>query len=261
LSTVNIDCNQTQNRNIQAPRSYTLRIIDGGVSDNYPANELRIGDVVRVGTPLGKTGAVDSNPATADFDHLHLEMWLARGYLQPRQDQPPRSEDDHSLNINPFLLYSNTTLNVSVGPDGTHLQGYFPEDLNQPGRPVSFSSGLTIGQLTEWSLGGLNFRYQNESFYKTLEQNSNNSEVEWSPGMYPLAVQPLTINQLVVMLSSQYGQVPYIPIDCPLYSSDNPNLNQLLPFLIFEGPNGAYPLRQVAVCAMPDLHNESPYPA
>jgi hypothetical protein len=195
----------------------------GVCGQNMTEYELpRIGDVVLTGTPLGQTGG------DPDFDHLHLEVWFARGYLRPN------SGADNSLNLNPFLMYSTTTF------EQHKLQFYFPREL--PGRPIKSSLGVVEGELTNWSQGTFNIASAVQySFFAT--QTTDTPGVEWPYDMAPLSFgAQLSFTELMEYLPELYSTYPYQDVNCTV--SNDPSRN---------------PPRQIAACDLSDLKDDSTY--
>lgn len=215
--------------NYELPR---FRYPDPGI-DVVHVNDIRVGDVVRVGTVLGQTGSKSSE---LDPDHLHLEIWLARGYIKP--DWAGLSGPDNSININPYLMYTASAILDHA------LQNYFPKEIFLKDKPVLENFGIAIGELTYWSLGGVNFVAGLSSAFYTNLKNHPGSGVEWDNFMYRLvSFQPFTLSDLIGFLEDRYGQNPYIPIDCPIAIENVPTRNPQQ--------------MEIASCIMPDLQDHN----
>jgi hypothetical protein len=202
-----------------------------GAGDTIVVDAVREGDVVYAGTVLGQTGA-------GEVDHLHLEIWIARGYLKATQADINSTEINRSLVINPFLMYRSPILPQHV------LQGYYPTEIYSylGSVPEDGHFGLDADDLTQWSLGGLDFslNVDGTGFYSV--QTTNTPGPEWSNGIYPLVTAtPLTISDLIGFMLDHYTTNPYVPIDCPV--------------TIESTPNSLPQTREIATCVMPDLQD------
>jgi hypothetical protein len=182
----------------------------------------RIGDVVRIGDPLGQTGGDPS------FDHLHLEVWFARGYLRPS------SGPDNSLDINPILMFSTSLLAQH------NFQFYFPNPL--PKNPITDSLGIADNELSKWSVGAFNIASATSySFYAA--QIPANSGIEWPFDMAPLVpVNQLNYTELMEYLPQLFATYPYQPVNC-----------------IISIDTSRSPAREIAVCDLSDLVDNSSY--
>lgn len=147
-----------------------------------------VGDVVRVGTPLGQTGA-DS------FDHLHLSVFFARGFAKPYNNN-----ENNAYYISPILMYSNPIYTLH------NFQNYFPYRVTD-GRTVFKFERLGIGatcsgyldcELNRWSGGGFNayntdgngavYAYSSQYAFWAVQTPTPPppNHVEWSTDFYPL---------------------------------------------------------------------------
>jgi hypothetical protein len=205
--------------------NYTLPMFRyPGSQDVVPADAIRTGDVVRAGDVLGQTGA-------DEVDHLHLEIWLAQGYL--KSVQAGVQQPDHALSINPLLMFASPVVDQHL------IQDYFPVTRSLE-RPVIDGLGISIGELDLWSLGGLNqYLGSGSGFYSA--QNPQQTGVEWPFGLYPRPlIEPLSINDLIGFLETRYGaDSRFVPINCPV------TIETVL--------NRVPEQREIASCPMPDL--------
>jgi hypothetical protein len=166
----------------------------------YPVAIL--GDIVYVGTPLGQTRIVSG------FDHLHLEVYFARGYQRPG--------GAGIFNLNPLLMYTEQVANLH------NFYNYFPRSgIIGPalvGSNNELRLGIQDGQLSAWTLGAFNLARGTEPDFWAVQTYEPDGEIEWSYGMYPILPgnHSASITTLDEALSIQYAAFPFVSPNCPI---------------------------------------------
>lgn len=138
-----------------------------------------VGTVVRRGQFLGTTGGHPS------VDHLHYEMYLARGF----------ETGSSAININPLLLYSIDLIETHT-EENHFFRAYYPVIADWSNRdpatqvvegpPLSYVRyGIFEGDLNKWSQGGLRMRgVQNQHIFWNIQTPIPYREVDWYLDMY-----------------------------------------------------------------------------
>jgi len=186
-----------------------------------------IGEVVRTGDVVGFTSidycpsnssdpnctAGSPNPNGNQYDHLHLEIWLADGYIRD-------SEPANDVSINPILLYDNNVAQYHL--NGTHnLSVYYPRNRENPDDTTLDYDQYGIireNNLNIFSIGGVNpDRGAVENFWNT-QIPIPAGVIEWPSSMYPLSINDIvfTTHDLVLFLDGRYLLAPYQPPNCPV---------------------------------------------
>ncbi len=213
--------------------------IECALVDITPCNgqyELpRVGDVVRSGEVLGQTGARDGNPDTYDFDHLHLSVFLARGFARS-------STSDNAFYLNPVLMFRADIFDLH------YFQTYFPYRIGTRNL-VGETKGIAGGELHYWSAGGFNSApnggNEANSFWNVQTPiPAPPNQVEWPYDNYPLipSNNPIRIEELVEYLDQSFTNFPYQSVNC------------IVSFDVLRTPG-----RERATCDLSDLNNENPY--
>jgi hypothetical protein len=173
--------------------------------------------------PLGVTGATSWN----DYDHLHLEIFLARGYYR-------NSRGDTSVILNPLLLFRDQEANtISQWIDDNY--NYHPVEYLSGGATLSPTEALGIldGQLDKWSTGGNDANHMAAQPTPTPSGNFWNVQtpvpegsVEWPTTMFALDQndQPQAPHWLVDFVFSLFVNDPYIAPNCDTANTSNYNL-------------------------------------
>jgi predicted outer membrane repeat protein len=159
------------------------------------------GDTVYVGTPLGQTRPVDG------FDHLHLEIYFARGYQ--------RAGGAGIFNLNPLLMYTEQVANLH------NLYNYFPRSQINGSALVGNGDqtsrlGITDGQLGDWTFGAFNLARGTEAGFWQVQVANPDGQVEWPYDMYPILPenQSSTVTTLGEALTIQYQTFPFVSPNC-----------------------------------------------
>jgi hypothetical protein len=143
------------------------------------------GVVVRRNQYLGTTGY---HPT---FDHLHMEIHLARGYETGRS----------AIVLNPFLTYSSYLWGLH-GVQGHLVRAYYPVVLDWNNRDAETNVqespeaigpyGIFLGDLDRWSQGGNRARGDrnngNQRFW-SIQTPVPTTVVEWYQDLYPIPLR------------------------------------------------------------------------
>jgi len=187
-----------------------------------------VGDVVLVGEVLGQT------TFAFDFDHLHLAIFLARGYFRP-------GGNNNAFYLNPLLMYTAPVVAQH------RVSSYFPNQRD--GSQISDSLGIDRTDLSEWSAGGWNFypngNVETNTFWrKQTPTPSGPSRVEWPHDNYPNipANNASAITDLIEYLTQSFNSYPYTAPSCVIFSDQS-----------------RIPLRIRARCDQSDTRNDGVY--
>jgi WD40 repeat protein/murein DD-endopeptidase MepM/ murein hydrolase activator NlpD len=194
------------------PNLSNLLVSYGHLNGNQGNLFVTMGQVVRVGDQLGVTDADATNP----YDHLHLEVFLRRGFRY--------TETEHAVMINPMLVFSQRVTDAWLGENAP--QSYHPEPLL--GLPASPQTGILPGQLDYWSLGGLNGNEMSQSTSNFWDaQDASDTLVEWPISVYVRSrtEQPEAVYALpqYLFFNYNYAYFPYQPSNCAIQG------NQIIP--------------------------------
>ena len=184
-----------------------LQFVDGN-----PVVLVETGQVVRQGDPIARSG-----PDESQYDHLHLEVFLARGHERNNPD------GDRPIILNPMLMFTSGIVveHIEINIGVPHIFfNYHPIRFGTGGTQIEppEKTGITLEDgLDQWSTGA-NHPDKGadpmENFWQV--QNINQPGVEWPPSIYVLDENdfPLAPTVLVPTLMVEYMNDPYIAPIC-----------------------------------------------
>lgn len=215
------------------PNLSNLVIVYNHLEGTKPAGELCGGNpvgtpcvnlfqIVREDAPLGIT---DVAPGS-NYDHLHLEVFLMRGYYRNYV------RDDPAIMLNPLLVLRDQEAQViSVWIDTNYRFHPYVFGGNGAVHPQPTALGILAGQLNKWSTGG-----NNAGAMATVQPTPTPSgnfwavqtllpygNVDWPVSMYVTDQndQPLASKNVVDMVFSRFVNDPYRAPNCDLqFSAD-----------------------------------------
>jgi hypothetical protein len=175
--------------------------------------DVALDEIVNIGDRLGVTGGDEL------YDHLHLEMFLARAYLMDPSD--PNNGFTEYVRINPFMMYSSQLLAEHNQHPDRRIRAFYPIqwsrnfqtepdpnfDLESPGVcNVTYCVGIYRGDLNIFTEGGQLPQWSaQDNFWR--EQDKDIVGVEWPGHMF-------TNQDFVPYLLNEYSADPFEYPNC-----------------------------------------------
>lgn len=178
--------------------------------------------IVYAGDALGKTGTTPTN----SYDHLHLEVFLMRGYYRDN------NMGDPGIMVNPLFIFGNQEAGVFENWIDANYN-YHPIEYGTGGIPFPTDNpnhlGIAISQLNKWSTGANNAdtmaKFNNtptpSGNFWTAQIPSPFATVEWPVSMIVRTKNqhPTAQKEIVAYVFSLFINDPYHAPDCAIVSA------------------------------------------